>query len=133
MDSNFIKPWSSLSSFAAFYCQKMPVCNGQMSHAPSSELKPGLNTHFLRAKRSACTKKVCVCVSEHCACAGVNSYPHTWVRPGVCNLIHNRVNLLTFTDPQSLVYSNRHKSFQECFAEMCSFSFVAPFQSLQEK
>lgn len=45
MPSNQRKPWLSLSGFAASHSSRNAWLHSQMTHIPSSELKPGLNTN----------------------------------------------------------------------------------------
>lgn len=83
MPSNHRKPWLSLSGCAVSPCSRKAWVQIQMTHAPSSELEPGLSTHTLTLPHS---KELTQTQGDICPkmCAQTNTSAHTQTQPVVC-------------------------------------------------
>lgn len=82
MPPNQRKPWLSLSGFSASPSSTNAWLHNHMTHTPSSELEPELNTHFLTAKAVSHVRADTSLNIEYVH--KINTSNYAQIQPGVC-------------------------------------------------
>lgn len=131
MPSNQRKPWLSLCGFAASPSSRNAWLHSQMTHTPSSELKPGLNAHTLPHGKSAHTRMQYMpkymCTNKHIS---------TYSDPTRC--VYNLICIeLICTDSHTnleslLCFTYIIMSAQKYFTRIFYFVFATPFLAYQK-